>query len=214
MKTLLISATLSLFGAAGASAQEVAFYAQQSGSSERGLLLVDSEGAERFFGLNALLGEQPGEAAVLNFDPTSGLYYVLVDPSNANGAAGYTLITIDPTTGEQTLFGNFNSSGSFFPLIANSPPILNMQGLGAGSGLRSDFQEAIESSSAVASALEIQLPVNGAANRIGLTSGAFGDEQAFGVSYARVEGRFDVGLAYAQGDGGRNAGKVSVGFSW
>lgn len=211
---MILTAAVAAAATFGASeAQEVALYVQETGSSERGLLLLGPDGEKRFFGLNSLFGEQPGEDGTsINYDEESGLYYMLVDSSNANGGAGFALVSVDPISGERNILNRYTTDG-YFPTVS-SGLFLNMRGFGVSPGLSAQFNEKIEVASAVMSALDIQLPVDRNQNRLGLTSGAFGDEQAFGVSYARVQGRFDVGLAYAQGDGGRYAGKVSVGVSW
>ena len=67
--------------------------------------------------------------------------------------------------------------------------------------------------SALAGALDMAMPIAGASNRVGLTINEGYREEAIGLSYVRVQGSFDIGVAvgYAGGD---SSGKARVGFSW
>ncbi|MCP2669539.1 hypothetical protein NHF40_01180 [Maricaulaceae bacterium EIL42A08] len=212
MKAFLISAGLAAICTSAAASQEFAFVTPDA---DEMVFWTPEEGETSRFDISGLLGTcaLPSGGTGTRFfqniqpDPTSGLIYA---SANQCGATDVDLYVIDAQTGEATLLGTESGLGLPLYRLQQSFLVRSQAGLASMETINSQ----IDSSSAVASALEIQLPVDGASNRVGLTSGAFGNEQAFGVSYARVQGRFDVGLAYAQGDGGRNAGKVSVGFSW
>lgn len=210
MKLIYSAIAAATFVAGTASAQEFAFF-----SDQRDDIVVWSldGGEERRIDLRSILGtcgQQQSPRFIDNVQPdtSSGM---LFGHSYQCGGNVLDFLSVNTLTGEVDI-QSFDLSASDFSASELTRSFLTLAGASGVSAQQISAE--IETSSAVASALEIQLPVDGASNRVGLTSGAFGNEQAFGVSYARVQGRFDVGLAYAQGDGGRNAGKVSVGFSW
>jgi hypothetical protein len=66
---------------------------------------------------------------------------------------------------------------------------------------------------ALAGALDIVLPPNGQSNRFGVTVSEVESRQAYGVSYARVQGNFDIGVSFAA-TGNNSGGKAGAGFSW
>ena len=174
------------------------------------------DGAERRIDLRSVLGFCGNSVRIIDNVQTDTSTGMLYGHSFQCGGQGLDFLQINTLTGEINI-QSLDTAALGVGLYDVSSSFLTYGGEIAGQAMafgQDALVERIESSSAVASALEIQLPVNGATNRVGLTNGTFGDEHAFGVSYARVQGRFDVGLAYAQGDGGRNAGKISVGFSW
>ena len=207
MKTLAIASIALTASIGSANAQEFAFL---SNSLDELVFWSPDGGEQRRLDVTGLLGSCNGGDRFfqnLQADPTTG---TLFGTSNQCGGQEVELYMIDVSTGSASLLGTESELGLPLYSLQQSFLVSSATSMGNLANLNRD----IESSSAVASALEIQLPVDGSTNRVGLTSGAFGNEQAFGVSYARVHGNFDVGFAYAQGDGGRNAGKVSVGFSW
>lgn len=207
MKSLALASVALIVSMGSASAQEFAFL---SDTRDELIFWSPNGGETRRLDVTGLLGScDLGRRFFQNLqaDPATGR---LFGTANQCGGQEVELYMIDVSTGDAQLLGT--ESGLGLPLYSLQRSFLVSSATSLGNLAR--FNSEIESSSAVASALEIQLPVDGSSNRVGLTSGAFGNEQAFGVSYARVQGSFDVGFAYAQGDGGRNAGKVSVGFSW
>ncbi len=214
MKLLVLASIALISGIGTANAQEFTFL---SGFDRNTFVTWSIEnGEERRVDINPILGtcERPDGSQASRFfqrvssDSSTGLVYGV---STVCGGSSQDFLIVDTLTGDVTLMPDLEGQLGL-EQFAIGQSFLSFSG---PMPLRSGaLSREIESSSAVASALEIQLPVDGSTNRVGLTSGAFGNEQAFGVSYARVQGSFDVGFAYAQGDGGRNAGKVSVGFSW
>lgn len=71
----------------------------------------------------------------------------------------------------------------------------------------------IARAAALAGVLDIAMPVNGRSNRLGVTVNEGYREEAIGVSYVRVQGPIDIGVALGYA-GGQSSGKASVGFSW
>ncbi|MGJ3230252.1 MAG: hypothetical protein ACFE0P_00465 [Oceanicaulis sp.] len=208
MRVLIICSAIFAFATSPSWAQTFVLENTDSDGNE-GILFVNSETEDvSFFPYNTLL-ENGDFADGVIADPISGLAYFSQDGM---------LYSLDPANGTVNFVGREPNvilrekgfTGAFVYSGIGAASAFNQSQFGVSQVIQTE----IDSSSAIASALSIELPSGDSQNRVGLTSGAFGNEQAFGVSYARVQGRFDVGLAYAQGDGGRNAGKVSVGFSW
>lgn len=213
MKSALISFLLALVGAGGAAAQQFTFLDRDT---DEYVVWSFENGEEQRIDLNFEPTCGAGTRRILTGGLTNPITGVMIFKAAECAGDGSGFSGNDEYWFVNTLTGEVEV-GQLDPRIANlSDRVLNsrLTYFGNTSALSEQMNESIEASSAIASALEIQLPVNGESNRVGLTNGAFGDELAFGVSYARVQGNFDVGFAYAQGDGGRNAGKVSVGFSW
>lgn len=127
------------------------------------------------------------------------------------------LVRVNLSTGEAEILGPMVYDpegywGSFYMTgyAAAKPFVTGLQ--------QEQFQEALDrevsSVTALAGALDIELPVGDAHNRIGFSTGTSGDTEAFGMSYSRVIGQFDFGAAYARSERGDDAGRVRMGYSW
>jgi hypothetical protein len=66
---------------------------------------------------------------------------------------------------------------------------------------------------ALLSAVDFQRPLEGKKFRLGLGTGAYNGESAFGVSLTTVVGQFDLSIGGAA-SGGDALGKAAVGYSW
>jgi hypothetical protein len=169
---------------------------------------------------------------------TSDLYNrAPLSPGNVNvapGELGFNIGFYTPSnTDGSSLPGSPNgvtggaAGNAFLPLcaLALTSDLASFEGRiralegGAGTSTSTRFANVelavgeIARAAALAGVLDIAMPTNGRSNRLGVTVHDGYREEAIGVSYVRVQGPIDIGLAVGY-SGGQSSGKASVGFSW